>query len=221
MILILDEFDKLFTGNGYYNDRIIQEVLNITDNNNTITFPTTFDIHKEYKQIPSKNITCIMCGKFDKLSEIVKKRLANDGVGFHTFNQHKATIDELYKQVTLNDIKTVLRSDELCGRIGQFARVEQLKTEDLIDILMHKKESVLDKYQTYFSQHNVGLKLTMDGAKEIAKYTLHNYPDLGVRGMESVIRILLKDNMFEISKHKGQTITINKEYVMQRLAESY
>ena len=78
MILIIDEVDK------NSDEEIRHELLSILDDKNVITFPTTFGAYREYREIPSKNITCILCGKFDSLKEVVRKRIDTHRIGFAT-----------------------------------------------------------------------------------------------------------------------------------------
>lgn len=213
LIIIFDEFDKLFTGNGVYNDRILQEFLNVLDFNNTISFPTSFDSNKTYKQIPSKNVTCIMCGKFDALRQMARERMFPHTVGFETGMGTLNKADDFYRYVTLDDLKKVLGSDELCGRIGQFVRVNRLTSDDLMSILMDARDSIFTRYESFFSAHKATLVLTEGGAKEIAEYTLSNHADLGARGLESVLQHLLKEKMMQIDQFKDQVIKIDEDYV--------
>ncbi len=215
MIYVLDEVDKLFFDNGYYNERILQETLNILDDNNTITFPTSFDSHREYKEIPSKNITCIMCGKFDSLQETVRKRL-QPNFGFSASKQK--IIDNPYEHVTLRDLKKVLKNDEICGRIGNFVGVSELTIDDFVKIMMKGRESVFEFYKNYFEHHNIDLILTEEGAYLIAEYALKNYKDLGVRGLKTVIqRILFHDMVNLNTSTQKHFIKLNEEYVNSHL----
>lgn len=221
LIIIFDEFDKLLIGDGVYNDRIIQELLNVMDFNNTISFPTSFDNCKTYKQIPSKNVTCIMCGKFDSLQQMARMRMFPHTVGFESSMGDQNDSDDYYRYVTMDDLKKVLGSDELCGRIGQFVRVNRLTSDDLTSIMMDSRDSIFSRYESFFTAHQATLMLTAGGAREIADYTLSNYADLGARGLESVLQHLLKDKMMQIDQLKGQVIEIDEDYVKNYMEECF
>lgn len=213
MILIIDEADK------NDNEEVRNELLSYLDDKNMISFPTTFGVYREYREIPSINITCILCGKFEALIEAVKKRLNLNRVGFNVGDQKNLSTEELYALVNMEDLKKVLGSEELCGRIGNFVGLRPLNADDLVTIMLHKKESIISRYNSYFSIRNAKLELTMDGAQEIADITIKKYKDLGARGLEIVIRQLLKEPMFNIDKLRGKSITIDKGYVTTQLKD--
>lgn len=213
MIMIFDEVDKI------KNEEVRNELLSYLDDKNMISFPTTFGVYREYREIPSGNITCILCGKFEALTEAVKKRLNMNRVGFSAGDQKNLSIEELYALVNMDDLKQVLGSEELCGRIGNFVGLRPLNADDLVTIMLYKKESIFSRYNAYFSIRNAKLELTMDGAQEIADITIKKYKDLGARGLEIVIRQLLKEPMFNIDKFRGKCITIDKGYVTTQLKD--
>lgn len=213
MILVGDEVDKITE------DEIRKELLSILDDKNVISFPTTFGVYREYREIPSKNVTCILCGKFDTLKKIVSKRLDIRRMGFNTCDNKVYTPEELYAQVDWNDIKEALGSDELCGRIGGYVRVKQLTGDDFINIMLSKKESIFSRYQAFFNASNVGLYLTNEGAREIANITVNNYKELGVRGLEIVVKQLLKDAMLHVGEMHGKKIKLDHEYIHSHLEE--
>ena len=214
MLYIIDEADK------NHDEDVNHELLSYLDDKNMISFPTTFGVYREYREIPSKNITCILCGKYDALTEAVKKRLDINRIGFGTGDQKTLSTEDLYAQVNLDDLKKVLGSEELCGRIGNYVGLKPLTSDDLITVMLHKKESIFSRYQAYFSASKVNLELTLDGAREIADITIQNYQDLGVRGLEIVIRQLLKDPMLKVDELQGKRIKIDKGYVLSQLKDT-
>ena len=211
MILIGDEADKI------HDDEVQQELLSILDDKNMISYPTTFSNYREYREIPSRNVTCILCGKYEALKKTVQKRLDIHKVGFAAKQGKDYSADELYAQVNLDDLKAVLGSEEICGRIGNFVSVRQLGADDLSCIMLNKRDSIISRYQAYFSVSQANLELTQDGAKEIAAFTIANYANLGVRGLEIVVRSLLKDYMLKVGDLRGQEIVLDKEYVCSHL----
>ena len=207
MIYAGDEVDKIT------DDEIRHELLSILDDKNVISFPTTFGVYREYREVPSKNITCILCGKYDALSKAVEKRLGLNKVGFKSGEYKALTTDELYAQVNMSDLMKVLGSEEICGRIGNFVGVRQLTSGDLISVMLNKKETIFSRYQAFFSANHAKLELTTEGAKELADIAIKQYKDLGVRGLEIVMRQLLKQAMLKVEEYQGKRILIDKEYV--------
>jgi len=216
MIYVADEFDKLFL-NQVFDGEIQRGFLSLMDGNNVISFPSTFDTYKEYREVPSKNITCILCGKFESLTKAVEERLDIHRVGFVSGQNKKRPQEELYAQVTMADLRKALGSDELCRRIGSIVGVSKLSRDEMVSIIMNSRESAFSRYKAYFQAHQAKVRLTMDGARLIVDHALELYPDLGVSGTEIVIRDILKDEMICVESLHGRDLKINKHYVEKRL----
>lgn len=216
MIYVADEFDKLFL-NQVFDGEIQRGFLSLMDGNNVISFPSTFDTYKEYREVPSKNITCILCGKFESLTKAVEERLDIHRVGFVSGQNKKRPQEELYAQVTMADLRKALGSDELCRRIGSIVGVSKLSRDEMVSIIMNSRESAFSRYKAYFQAHQAKVRLTMDGARLIVDHALELYPDLGVSGTEIVIRDILKDEMICVESLHGRDLEINKHYVEKRL----
>lgn len=214
MILVGDEVDKIT------DEEIRQELLSILDDKNVISFPTTFGTFREYREIPSKNVTCILCGKFDVLKKIVGKRVDTCQVGFNTYGKKVLNTEELYAQVGLDDIKEAFGSDELCGRISSYVRVRQLTDDDMVNIMLNKKESIFSSYQAFFKASNVSLELTDDGARGIADVVVKKYKELGARGLDIIIRRLLKEPMLHVGELNGKRIKIDKGFLRSYLGQN-
>lgn len=221
IIIVFDEFDTFFVGEGCYNERVVQEILTYADSKNVISYPTTFGSGAKYEQIPSKNITCVFCGKFDSLPVAVRKRLCFSAAGPAQYREYLTySTEKLYSLVTMDDIKKVLGNDEICGRIGQFARVHQLTANDYVDILLNKHDSVFHRLKQFFSLHDITLSVTDEAARFIAGYTFKHYSKLGVRGLESVVNLILGENMFRVGQLRGQNLEVTQAFAISRLSSS-
>lgn len=216
MIYVADEFDKLFL-NQVFDGEIQRGFLSLMDGNNVISFPSTFGVYREYREVPSKNITCILCGKFESLTKAVEERLDIHKVGFRSEQNKKSTQEELYAQVTMTDLRKAIGSDELCRRIGSIVGVSRLSKDEMISIIMNSRESAFSRYKAYFQAHQAKIRLTMEGARLIVDHALALYPDLGVSGTEIVFRNLLKDEMMCIESLHGRDLEINQHYVEKHL----
>ena len=214
-IIFFDEFDKFFEKNGSYDDRLLEELLLFLDDNNTISYPESYRNDCNYLQISSRRITCILGGLFKSLKEAAQKRLSLNSMGFASNVYGQIPDNQIYEYVNKEDLKKVLNSDELYGRIGHFVRVNTLSEEQLADILLQARESPLDYYRNYFSHHNIHLTITEDGAEEIAHAAYKQH--VGVRGMKSILWQILEDEMQDIEGMR--IIRINRKYVQKRLKE--
>lgn len=214
-IIYFDEVDKYFKKSGTYDDRMLEELLLFLDDNNMITYPDTFRHDCNYKQIPAKRITCILGGMFESLKEAAQRRLSLNALGFTSSANGQISENQIYEYVNMEDLKKVLDSDELFGRIGNFVRVNELTAGQLADILLQARESPLDYYRNYFSHHNIHLTITEDGAEEIAKAAYEQ--QVGVRGLKTILWQVLEDEMHDIEGMR--IIRINRKYVQKKFQE--
>ena len=213
-VIFFDECDKLFKRTGHYDSRLLDELLLFLDDNNFITYPESHRHDCDYQQIPSRNITCIVGGMFESLREAAKKRLAVNSLGFNKSGFNQLSDSQMYELVNKDDLKKVLNSDELYGRIGHFVRVNSLTIDQLADILLQARDTPLDYLRNYFSHHGIQMTITEDGAKEIAIAAYNQ--KVGVRGLKSILWEVLENEMHDVD-HGQRIICINQDYVKKRL----
>ena len=211
-VIIFDEFDKLFE-NGFYNERILNELLNIIDDNNTLSFYQNDNIyHNEKVNMQTNKMLFIFTGVFRGIEDIVKKRLGDHGIGFS--NGLGTNLEGDYHQyITDEDFSNYFHRDELTGRIQQYAYAKELKEDDLVGIMLHSNDSPVDTFVNYFKIRNIDLSITDDGARAIASASMRRH--LGVRGLKSMMFKILNDEMYSLNH---QEIVIDKDFVEMKTA---
>ena len=202
-VILLDEFDKLFHG-GEFN-----ELLNILDDNNSVSF-STGPLTSE--RVSTKNMLFIFSGVFSGIESVVRKRMGTNAIGF-SHAQNGLIQGDFHKYVKDSDFTTYFHRDELAGRILQYAHVNSLSEELMVDILTKSKDSPLNFYVNYFNQRDIQLRLTNEGAKAIASYASNKH--LGVRGLKSTIFKILDDEMFSLDTEE---IVIDRQFVEKKIA---
>lgn len=207
-VILLDEFDKLFL-KGEFNERVLNELLNIIDDNNSVSFSTGM---LTSERVSTKNMLFIFSGVFNGIEEVVRKRLGANAIGFAQSGVVGMEGD-FHKYVEESDFTAFFHRDELAGRIQQYAYVNSLSEEVMVDILMKAKDSPFSYFANYFSLRDIQLTITNDGAKAIASYA--NRKHLGVRGLKSTMFKLLDEDMFRLDKSE---IVIDRQYVERKIA---
>ena len=206
-VIIFDEFDKLFES-GYYNERILNELLNIIDDNNTLTFNQSDAIyHNEKTSMKTNNMLFIFTGVFRGIEDVVRKRLGDHGIGFAHGSGCNMEGD-FHQYVTDNDFAKYFHRDELTGRIQQYAYARELKEDDLVDILLHSEESPVTTFVNYFKMRDIDITVTEDGARAIAAASIRRH--LGVRGLKSLLFNILSDDMYAMNSPE---IVVDKYFV--------
>lgn len=210
-IIIADEADKLF-GPGYYNPRIRNEILPALDDDANIYFNSTKSNNSNYIHVSTRNISFILSGVFRDVVTAAYRRKNPQKVGFSI--QEKRNMSETETNgVSVEDFRACFDSPELSGRIGSYVAANELKAEDLSNILLHAEGTPLESFINYFRIHGRNLELTEDAAAIIASYTLKK--GLGVRGMKSILNHIMQDEMQKAgSAEFGKSdFVINKEFV--------
>lgn len=109
---------------------------------------------------------------------------------------------------------------ELQGRFPLRVELDSLTEETLYKILTLTKNSLIKQYQALLSVEEVELEFEDEALRAIAKLAYEanqKMEDIGARRLHTIIENLLEDISFEADEHKGETITIDKDYVHKKL----
>ncbi|MBO4850963.1 MAG: AAA family ATPase [Prevotella sp.] len=208
-VILFDEFDKLFAP-GEFNERILNELLNVIDDNNSVSFTHGYN---DLVRIPTKNMLFIFSGVFKGIERIVAKRLNAHGVGFECQANRNAILGDYHKYVQEADFANFFKRDELTGRISQYAYVNNMTVDTMTHILLEAKESPFCNFQNYFSTKGIHLYITLEGAKAIAQHAYNR--KLGVRGLKSTLFEVLDDHMYSLTP---DDIIVDEEFVKRKIA---
>lgn len=110
---------------------------------------------------------------------------------------------------------------ELQGRFPIRVELDDLNEDDIFQILNSTKNSLIKQYEALFSVEEVGLIFTEESIREIAKYTHRanqKVENIGARRMHTVLEKILEDFSFEADEKAGESITITKEIVQDKLS---
>ena len=211
-VILLDEFDKLLE-KGEYNERILNEMLNLIDDNNSITFRETDEAyHYGTVTLPTNKMLFIFTGVFRGIEDIIKKRLGKKQIGFEQSSRSTLTGD-YHQYATEEDFEKYFNRPELSGRIQRYAYVKELQAEDMARLLLNSKESPVTGFENYFQVREIEFSMTEDGAMALARAASDK--QLGVRGLKSLMLNALSEDMFLLDNKK---IIMDEDYVEMKLA---
>ncbi len=140
---------------------------------------------RENRTVNTKNILFIMSGAFEELSDIVKKRMTKQSIGFSAqiSNQNKA-FDTL-KHVKSEDLISFGFESEFVGRLPIRAVFERLDEKDLYTILKNPNNPIVVGKKLDFAAYGINAKFDDKALKLLAK--LANSENTGARGLVSAI----------------------------------
>ena len=111
---------------------------------------------------------------------------------------------------------------ELQGRFPLRVELSSLSEETLYKILTQPKNSLLKQYQALLSTEGVELVFEDDAIRAIARISQlanEKLEDIGARRLHTVLERVIEDISYDADEHKGETITVTKELVHEKLDE--
>ncbi|WP_306090164.1 ATP-dependent protease ATPase subunit HslU [Qipengyuania flava] len=109
---------------------------------------------------------------------------------------------------------------ELQGRLPIRVELRALTEEDFVRILKETRANLVEQYQALIGTEDVTLDFAEEAITEVAKLAARvneTVENIGARRLQTVMERLLEDISFEAEEHKGETITIDADYVRERL----
>ncbi len=175
--------------------------------------------HQQLLQIDTTNILFICGGAFDGIDKIIGDRVGKKGLGFGAEIESKAKkkVGELLQQITPQDLLKFGLIPEFIGRLPIIAKLNELDTDALVDILTKPKNALVRQYQTLFNMDNVELEFDKDAVIAIAQKAEQR--NTGARGLRSIIEEVMTDIMFEIpSDEDVVSCIVHKECITDNVA---
>ncbi len=111
---------------------------------------------------------------------------------------------------------------ELQGRFPIRVELEDLSSKDFCRILTEPENALIKQYIELLRTEDVELVFTDDSIKklgEIAADVNSRTENIGARRLHTIMELLLDDVSFTASELRGQTVTITREYVDERLSD--
>ncbi len=111
---------------------------------------------------------------------------------------------------------------ELQGRFPIRVELDPLTREDFRRILTEPQDAVTKQYQALLATDNVHVTFTSDAIDTIAAMAQEvneRTEDIGARRLHTIIERLLEDLSFEVPEGRQEKVTIDAEYVKNKLSD--
>jgi ATP-dependent Clp protease ATP-binding subunit ClpX len=179
--------------------------------------------HPDQKMIAvnTSNILFIAGGAFDGIQKKIANRLRTQTVGYKVASKDDEDIDldNLYKYITPQDLKSFGLIPELIGRLPVITHLNPLDRETLLSILKEPKNSLIKQYVKLFEYENVKLEIDEDVLSFIVDKAMEFM--LGARGLRSICEAILIDAMYETPSEKNsKELLITLDYAMNKFEKS-
>jgi len=140
---------------------------------------------RDRKVINTRNILFIMSGAFNGLTDIIKKRLQKQGIGFGADIVTQDMEWDIMKKVTAQDLIEYGFESEFVGRLPVIVVLEELTKEDLIEILKNPNSPVVLSKRMDFRAYGIDIAFEMEALEKIAEMAAKE--KTGARGLVSII----------------------------------
>lgn len=111
---------------------------------------------------------------------------------------------------------------ELQGRFPIRVELKSLSREDFLQILTEPQNSLIKQYVELISTEGVMVEFSKNSLEEIAKiaYTVNEQTEnIGARRLQTIMERLLEDVLFDAPELSGTQLTIDRQYVQDKLGE--
>jgi len=111
---------------------------------------------------------------------------------------------------------------EFQGRFPIRVELSSLTPEHFVRILTEPKNALVLQYQELLRTEGVELEFSTDAIEEIAALTAQvnsKTENIGARRLHTVLEKLLEELSFTAEQHRGEKISIDRDYVLQKLSD--
>jgi ATP-dependent Clp protease ATP-binding subunit ClpX len=144
---------------------------------------------RQRKIINTRNILFIMSGSFTGLTDIIKKRVQQQAIGFESNISCRRTSEPLMKRIKAEDLIAYGFESEFIGRLPIVAVLDDLSADDLFQILLNFNNPVIVGKKLDFRAYGINLQFSEEALKLIADRACEE--QTGARGLLSVIEKIL------------------------------
>jgi len=161
--------------------------------------------------INTRNILFIVSGAFDRLPEIVQRRLAKSEIGFAAAARPERS-PEVLALATTRDLVDYGMEPEFVGRLPVRVACSALEVEDLFSILKQSEGSLIHQYEAAFRAYGLEVMFTDDGLRELARMAAEE--QTGARGLVTVGERVLRPFKFELPGSGVKRFVVHQKLVL-------
>lgn len=175
--------------------------------------------NQEYIKVNTENILFIVGGAFVGLEQIVAKRLGRSTIGFVGAEGKKEQLSSEDKSYLLGrtepeDLVHFGMIPEFIGRFNNLVNCNELRTQDLVEILTQPKNALVRQYESMFAEEGVKLNLTPGFLEAVAEKAIDM--GTGARALRSIMERSMSDLMFDIpSDDTIAEVTLERECITE------
>ena len=170
--------------------------------------------NQEYIQVNTSNILFVCGGAFVGLDQVIKKRLGQRSLGFHVNKaDHELSPDEMMRSVAPEDLVRFGMIPEFIGRLPVVSVLDELKVEDLEQVLLRTKNAMVKQYSKLFAMDGVKLTFTRDAVRAIGRRAIEL--KTGARALRAILEKLMLEVMYELPQREDVVEVVIDQAVVE------
>ncbi len=166
---------------------------------------------KEKRTVNTKNILFIVSGAFNALSEIVKKRVNRQSIGFGADLKKNDDETDYLKMVNSKDLMQYGFESEFIGRLPVLTVFSKLDDSDLYQILKNRNSEVINGKKRDFKAYGIDLRFEDEALYKLAERAFEQ--NTGARGLVSAIEKVLMKFEKKLPSTTIKRLLVTKEIV--------
>jgi len=156
---------------------------------------------REKQIVNTKNILFIMSGAFEGLTDIIKKRLQRQGIGFEADIHPSEVSMDILKEVRAQDLIEFGFESEFIGRLPVIVVFDELTKDDLVEILKNPNNPIVLSKKKDFMAYDINIQFEDEALEKLAE--MASQEKTGARGLVSAV----ERTLMPFEKHLPSTIT--------------
>jgi len=228
-IIYLDEVDKIATeattvGRDVSGRGVQINLLKLMEETEVSPFSQTdlrgqmqaiFDMQRgrsgTRRTINTRHILFIVSGAFEKLADLVRKRVKSSRIGFAPSAEVERETGEYLRLATTKDFMDYGFEPEFIGRLPVRVVCDHLTAKDLERILLHAEGNVLEQYRADFQGYGIECTATPEALSAVAEAA--SAEKTGARGLMTVLERVFRNYKFELPSTSVRSLELNREMV--------
>ncbi len=165
------------------------------------------------RTINTKHMLFIVSGAFDKLTELVRKRLGRQQIGFANAGDSGDQADrgQFLRQVETADLIQFGFEPEFVGRLPIRVALDNLSADHLHEILLNSEGSILQQYRSDFAGYGLRFRIADPAVRQIAQAAASE--NTGARGIQTILERLFRDFKFQLPSTAIQEFEVDVDTV--------
>jgi hypothetical protein len=163
------------------------------------------------RTLSTRHILFIVSGAFDKLGDMVQKRLDHTRIGFGGEQAGMRELHEYLRHAETADFIKYGFEPEFIGRLPVRVACEALQADDLAQILVSSEGSILNQYREDFQGYGIDFRITAEAIQEVARRAYAE--KTGARGLLTVLERVFRDIKFHLPSTGVTSIEVTDESI--------